>query len=185
MTEMATESMHEQLEQPKISIFDKFKNNLKNVDKNIKDNKISINSDDSLCDKTFFAFLQDLLNDLFKKKSDKNEELLKELKINESLSKEKLFTLMTNELEQNQTLSKEAKEQIGKNMQNKYVQDLTFGIVKNKLNSQEQGENTTLDITTKDVVKAGIDVAKNPTPIGIAKAIGERVVSKMTHKLTK
>ena len=70
-------------------------------------------------------------------------------------------------------------------MQNKYVQDLTFGIVKNKLNSQEQGENTTLDITTKDVVKAGIDVAKNPTPIGIAKAIGERVVSKMTHKLTK
>lgn len=70
-------------------------------------------------------------------------------------------------------------------MQNKYVQDLTFGIVKNKLGSQEQGENTTLDITTKDVVKAGIEVAKNPTPIGIAKAIGEKAISKMIHKITK
>lgn len=185
MTEMATEAMHKELKYPKDSIFSKFKNNLGKIDKNLKNTKISINADDSLCDKTFFAFLQDLLNDLFKKKSDKNKELLKELKINESLSKEKLFTLMTNELEQNQTLSKEAKEQICKNMQNKYVQDLTFGIVKNKLNSQEQGENTTLDITTKDVVKAGIDVAKNPTPIGIAKAIGERAISKMTHKITK
>ncbi|WP_290880667.1 hypothetical protein [Helicobacter sp.] len=130
MTEMATEAMHKELEYPKDSIFSKFKNNLGKIDKNLKNTEISINSDDSLCDKTFFAFLQDLLNDLFKKKSDKNEELLKELKINESLSKEKLFTLMTNELEQNQTLSKEAREQIGKNMQNKYVQDLTFGIVK-------------------------------------------------------
>ncbi|WP_416861232.1 hypothetical protein [Helicobacter ganmani] len=185
MTEMATEAMHEQLRQPKPSIFDKFKNNLKSVDKNIKDNKISINSDDSLCDKTFFAFLQDLLNDLFKKKSDKNEELLKELKINEALSKEKFFTLMTNELEQNQTLSKEVKEQIGKNIQNKYVQDLTFGIVKNKLGSQEQGENTTLNITTKDVVKAGLNMAKNPTPIGIAQEVVEKVASKITHKITK
>lgn len=183
MTEMATEAMHKELKYPKDSIFSKFKNNLGKIDKNLKNTKISINSDDSLCDKTFFAFLQDLLNDLFK--NDKKNELLKELKINEGLTKEKLFTIMTNELEQNQSLSKEAKEQIGKNMQNKYVQDLTFGIVKNKLNSQEQGENTTLDITTKDVVKAGLNMAKNPTPIGITQEVVEKVASKITHKLTK
>lgn len=184
MTEMATEAMHKELKYPKDSIFSKFKNNLGKIDKNLKNAKISINSDDSLCDKTFFAFLQDLLNDLFK--NDKKNELLRELKINEGLTKEKLFTIMTNELETNQSLSKDMKEQIGKNMQNKYVQDLTFGIVKNKIDdSQELGQNAKLDITSKDVVKAGLNMAKNPTPIGIAQEVAEKVASKITHKLTK
>ncbi len=185
MTEMATEAMQKELKYPKPSIFDKFKNNLGKIDKNLKDTKISINADDSLCDKTFFAFLQDLLNDLFK--NDKKNELLKELKINEGLTKEKLFTIMTNELETNQSLSKDLKEQISKNMQNKYVQDLTFGLVKNKIDdNQELGVNAkSLDITSKDVVKAGLNMAKNPTPIGIAQEVAEKVASKITQKLTK
>ena len=184
MTEMATQAMQKELKYPKDSIFSKFKNNLGKIDKNLKSTKISINSDDSLCDKTFFAFLQDLLNDLFK--NDKKNELLRELKINEGLTKEKLFTIMTNELETNQSLSQDIKEQIGKNMQNKYVQDLTFGIVKNKIDdSQELGQNAKLDITSKDVVKAGLNMAKNPTPVGIAQEVVEKVASKITHKLTK
>ena len=93
---------------------------------------------------------------------------------------------MTNELETNQSLSQDIKEQIGKNMQNKYVQDLTFGIVKNKIDdSQELGQNAKLDITSKDVVKAGLNMAKNPTPVGIAQEVVEKVASKITHKLTK
>ena len=184
MTEMATQAMQKELKYPKDSIFSKFKNNLGKIDKNLKSTKISINADDSLCDKTFFAFLQDLLNDLFK--NDKKNELLRELKINEGLTKEKLFTIMTNKLETNQSLSQDIKEQIGKNMQNKYVQDLTFGIVKNKIDdSQELGQNAKLDITSKDVVKAGLNMAKNPTPVGIAQEVVEKVASKITHKLTK
>ena len=94
---------------------------------------------------------------------------------------------MTNELETNQSLSKDLKEQISKNMQNKYVQDLTFGLVKNKIDdNQELGVNAkSLDITSKDVVKAGLNMAKNPTPIGIAQEVVEKVDSKITHKLTK
>ena len=94
---------------------------------------------------------------------------------------------MTNELETNQSLSKDLKEQISKNMQNKYVQDLTFGLVKNKIDdNQELGVNAkSLDITSKDVVKAGLNMAKNPTPIGIAQEVVEKVDSKITQKLTK
>lgn len=111
---MATESMREQLQQPKISIFDKFKNNLSKIDKNLKSQKEELKLDDALLgDNTFFKFLNDLLNSI-KKKSDKNEELLKELKINEALSKEKFFTLMTNELEQNKHLAKRQKSRLAK-----------------------------------------------------------------------
>lgn len=174
--------LEQQLSKGKISIFKKCKDKLENISKKLGEEKEKMNLDEHLLgDNTFFKFLNDLLNSP-KLKQQKN--LTDELKENEKLSKEKFLTLLTNELEENQNLTKEQKEKIGKNLSNNYVQDLAFNLVNNKFNKQEQ-ENDKLEINAKDVVEVGTEIAKNPTPVGIAKAVAKKAIEKVTHKMMK
>ena len=77
-------------------------------------NKIHINNDDSYADKTFFAFLADILNSFKSKKIEDNgyDELFKELQENENLTKQKLNKLLNDELHNNNFLSNEQKSNI-------------------------------------------------------------------------
>lgn len=90
---------------------EEFSKKCKKISFDLEQNKIDINNDDSLADKTFFAFLADLLK-AFKK--DKHNELMDELKDNENLTKDKLSKLLKIELENNDFLSKEEKENVDK-----------------------------------------------------------------------
>lgn len=94
-----------------MSVFKNIKNKFRDLSFDLEQNKIDINSDDALADKTFFAFLADLLK-CFKK--DKHSTLMDELKENENLTRERLEKLIKVELENNESLSKEQKEKIGK-----------------------------------------------------------------------
>lgn len=178
--------LEEQFSQNKLSIFNKCKDKLKKISKDLGEQKERINLDDNLLgDNTFFKFLNDLLNS---SKLKQQGSITDELKENEKLSKEKFLRLLTNELELNQNFSKEQKEKLGKNLSNNYVQDLAFNLVSNKLNKQngqEQKEENKLEINAKDVVEVGIDIAQNPTPVGVAKAVGKKVIEKVIHKMTK
>lgn len=159
-----------------MNFFSKLKNTFNEIDKNLQKNKININNDDSLIEKGFFALLQDLLNDIFNNKNNvKTSNLLNELKKNEKLSKAKLIKSLVNSLEQNQNLSQKDKETIGKNLSNKYVQDLTFNLVTNKLDEQNSTE-----LTTKDVVKAGINTTKKSD--SVASTTTKKIVKKILTK---
>lgn len=91
--------------------FKNIKNKFREMSLDLEQNKIDINENDALADKTFFAFLADLLK-CFKK--DKHSDLMDELKENENLTRERLEKLIKVELENNESLSKEQKEKIGK-----------------------------------------------------------------------
>lgn len=91
--------------------YKEFSKKCKRISFDLEQNKIDINNDDSLADKTFFAFLADLLK-AFKK--DKHSELMDELKENENLTREKLNAVLKIELENNDSLSKEQKESVKK-----------------------------------------------------------------------
>lgn len=83
----------------KSSIFEKCKNKLEKIGKDLDIQKEKINLDENLLgDNNFFKFLNDLLNNLLKDFDDKKN-LINKLKENEKLSKEKLLTHLTNELE--------------------------------------------------------------------------------------
>lgn len=94
-----------------VSRFKDIKNKFRDLSFDLEQNKIEINSDDALADKTLFAFLAYLLN-CFKK--DKYSSLMDELKENENLTRERLEKLMKIEIENNEFLSKEQKEKISK-----------------------------------------------------------------------
>lgn len=91
--------------------YKEFSKKCKRISFDLEQNKIDINNDNSLADKTFFAFLADLLK-AFKK--DKHSELMDELKENENLTREKLNAVLKIELENNDSLSKEQKESVNK-----------------------------------------------------------------------
>lgn len=158
-----------------------FKKRLEENKEKLRKNKIDINSDDSLIEKGFCAFLQDLLNELSFNKN-KSKELLDELKKNEKLGKEKFLTICMNSLKDNEKLTNEVIEQINNNLSNKYVQDLAFKIISNKLNKQaEQGQESEeyMEISAKDAVKAGADIMKNPTPINVVKTLTQKIAHRM------
>ncbi|MBX7491211.1 hypothetical protein [Helicobacter turcicus] len=168
----------------KTNIFSTTKNICNNINKKLQENKTKVGNDDILVENNFLLFLQEWIKDLLKSKNNKKQELLDALKTNNALSKEKLFTELTNSLEENQSLSKETKEQISKNLSNKHIQNFTFSLINHKL-KQNENANTKLEINTKDVIEAGIDIAKNPTPQGIAIAVGKKAAKKLMHKVAQ
>lgn len=103
----------------------------KNISSCLEQNKININSDDSLADKTFFAFLADILR-AFKQEGSKQNELLNELRKNENLTREKLEKMLSAELEKNESLSREQKEQISKFINTEYGKEFSTELVGRK-----------------------------------------------------
>lgn len=163
----------------KSSIFEKCKNKLEKIGKDLDIQKEKINLDENLLgDNNFFKFLNDLLNNLLKDFDDKKN-LINELKENEKLSKEKLLTHLTNELEKNVNLNKEQKERINQNLGNEYVQNFTYNLINKKINDSEKQKENNFEINTKDVVEVGIEIAKNPTPMGVTKAVAKKTIHKM------
>lgn len=111
------------------NIFKNFSDNCKNVMKNLEQKKIDINNDDSINDKTFFAFLADILKSF---KDEKND-LLKELKNNEKLTKEKLDLCLKEELKTNNFLSDKNKENIEKFINTQVGNEITNEILAKKI----------------------------------------------------
>lgn len=154
-----------------MNFFSKLKNTFNEIGENLKENKHNINNDDILTENIFFIFLKEWLQNLLKKENL----LLNKLKENEKLSKEKLIKSLVNSLEQNQNLSQKDKETIGKNLSNKYIQDLTFNLISNKLNEQDNTE-----LTAKDVIKTGINTTKKSDSVALT--ITKKIVKKILTK---
>ena len=162
----------------KSSIFSKAKNSFAKINSDLEKQKNMLNSgDDILLENTFLKFLQDWLNDLLK--YDAKLDIENKLKENEKLSKEKLLTHLTNELEKNVNLSKEQKEKINQNLGNEYVQNFTYNLINKKMNDSEKQKENNFEINAKDVVEVGIEIAKNPTPMGVTKAVAKKTIHKM------
>lgn len=158
------------------SKFSSLRKKIAETELNLKQNKIAINSDDSLMDKGFFAFLADLLN--YEKRKDFKTLLTEELKENETLSKKKLLSLLNKELENNEYLSKEQKESIAKNLSNKYIQDLSFELVNKKLMSNDNNPikaNDIYELSNNSNIKEAVQ--------SNVKEIAKTAIKKLVHKM--
>ncbi|RDU60378.1 hypothetical protein [Helicobacter sp. MIT 14-3879] len=112
------------------NLYKNFSEKCKKISFDLEQNKIDINDNDSLGDKTFFAFLADLLKAF--KKEGLNGELINELKQNENLTKEKLNRFLKEELQNNTFLSKQEKIKVAKLLNSNLSNDLTIELIENK-----------------------------------------------------
>ncbi len=83
---------------------------------------------------------------------------------------------LVDELKENQSLSKEAKEKIKENLSNKYIQDFTFNLVNKKIQ-----ENNT-EIKAKDIVSVGNTREKSTLTAKTTETIDSK---KFIYKMTK
>ncbi|QKG30285.1 hypothetical protein [Campylobacter sp. RM16187] len=111
------------------NIFSAFSENCKNVMANLDQKKIDVNVSDSINDKTLFAFLADILKSF---KGEKNE-LLKELKRNEELTKQKLDLVLKEELRENNFLTAENKKNIERFLDTQVGSEITNEILAKKI----------------------------------------------------
>ncbi|CAD7289508.1 hypothetical protein LMG7974_01585 [Campylobacter majalis] len=115
------------------NIFSTFSENCKSIMANLDQQKIGVHNDDTLNDKTLFAFLADLLKSF----KDNRNELLKELARNEELSKDKLDLILKEELKKNEFLSEENKKNIEEFLNSELGGDITKELVVDKVKQIE------------------------------------------------
>lgn len=141
---------------------------------NLEQNKIAINESDSYADKTFFAFLADLL------KGNTNMKLQnilrRELEENEELTKEKLQLVLKDQLKEYMKLDKEILEQKGlakldyeqtnKLLDNENFMEFAHELISNKL---EKFKNfiDTLKEKGKDIEQIDKTLAKQDFSIKV------------------
>lgn len=134
-----------------MSYFQTIKEKWNNMSFNLEQNQIHTDENDMLAEKTLFAFLADILK-CFKK--DKNYDLMKELKENENLTKEKLNEMFKKELENNKFLSKEEKELTNKllNKDNDFYTKLVGNKFREINDFREKNKNLLDDKKMKDKI---------------------------------
>ena len=111
-------------------IYRNFSKKCKDISWDLKQNSIQINADDSLADKTFFAFLADLLNGF---KKNKGNTLMDELKDNENLTRDRLEKLLESELEANESLTNSVKQGIRKFLESEDNKEFATDLLGNKI----------------------------------------------------
>lgn len=139
--------MDNMLDKPKelvsnlVNRFQEFKKASERSKETLRQNKIDINENDAYVEKGFFAFLSDLLK--FKQIDIKRNELIKELWKNEELTKENLSQLLIKELDKYSRLHKDILEEknldkvdfekIKKNLSNEKISELSYYLLKEKM----------------------------------------------------
>ncbi|WP_376843604.1 hypothetical protein [Campylobacter coli] len=134
------------LKEKAISSFREIINKCKKTQINLDKIHMNINESDSYAEKTFFAFLNDLLR--INKPADFKDELLKHLRENESLTNEKLQIILLEELKKYSFTDENLKkENLENNIKNKELLNLTTYIINEKF---EKLKSKIDDIENKD-----------------------------------
>lgn len=134
-------------------ILDNFQSKCKSISLDLNQNKIDISEHDSLGDKTFFAFLADLLRGFLEAK--KQTDIMKELEKNENLTREKIMSFLNEELETNEKLTKEQKDRVGIFMNSKGGSDFCVELVGKKFK-----EINDFRMDAKKLGMESVDIAK-------------------------
>lgn len=112
------------------NIFANFSDSCKHIMANLDQQKVDVRSDDSINDKTLFAFLADFLKGF----KDERNELFKELKRNKELTSQKLDLSLKEELRKNDFLTEENKTNIENFLNSQTSGDIVRELVANKMN---------------------------------------------------
>ncbi|HIF9806852.1 TPA: hypothetical protein ACX8VE_001700 [Campylobacter jejuni] len=151
--------------------FEKFKEKTEDLKFNLSSIKININENDSYLDKTFFAFLADLLK--YKQEPNLHNKLVRLVKENEELTREKFTQSLWEEMEKYKQLEENVLEKIGLKdadfdkleTQVKDKEYFIFSLVSNKFNNlkemiKNKTEKEQEEILEKDIIIRVNDINK-------------------------
>lgn len=132
-----------------MSFYKKFKESIEQSRERISNNHLKLD-ENNLGDNNFFAFLNEWLKDLMRYKEE--NDLIKELKENEALTREKLQLLLKDSLKEYMRLDKEILEQKGlagldyekanKLLSDENFMDFSYELISNKLEKLKEFANT-------------------------------------------